>query len=159
MPDWLSHILLALIICEIFKIKKKSLVVLGALLPDFLLKLYILNIFTNMPNNLYWLLVPFHTPFSLIIMTFLIIPFFKYSWKKAYILIAIGWISHILLDLTIADFTKKYMLILFPFSWEGYEINLIWQQQYYFILIPLFLVYIILLLRNRKKHKIKPKTV
>ena len=49
MPDWLSHIIIGLIFAELFNINKKGLVVLGSLLPDFIVKI-------NLPPFLFFLM-------------------------------------------------------------------------------------------------------
>jgi len=55
MPDWISHILIALIIVELFNLKLKSLVLLGSILPDFFFKISTLGLFFNIPTtDIYW---------------------------------------------------------------------------------------------------------
>ena len=100
MPDWISHILLALIICEIFNIRKKSLVILGSLLPDVLFKIQLIGNIIDIPQyEIYWLLAPLHTPIGCLLATFLIIFLFKYPKKKTFLLVTFGWISHLLIDM------------------------------------------------------------
>ena len=76
----MSHILIALIISELFNIKKKSLVVLGALMPDFFVKIVVLVNFFKLPYDiLYWFFYPLHTPIGCILITLLVVPFFRYN--------------------------------------------------------------------------------
>lgn len=143
MPDWISHILIALIICEIFKIKKKSLVVLGSLLPDMLGKLSLLNLFTKVPEGFFfWITVPFHTPIGLLLMTLIICPIFKYNQKKVFSLITTGWVLHLLADLTNKHLVYSPMFLLFPFSWKTYELGILWPEEYLLVLVPLFIIYV-----------------
>lgn len=145
MPDWLTHILIALIICELFKIKRKSLVLLGALLPDIIFKGVILgNLFSIPLTNLYWFLMPFHLPTGAFLFTVFLTPFFRYNQKKVFILITIGWISHLLADLTakyLYLFTNEQALLLFPFSWKSFSFNLVWPEKYYLVLILSVIIY------------------
>ena len=48
MPDLMSHLLIGLIIAELFNVKKKSLVLLGTLVPDLLPKINMIYIKLNL---------------------------------------------------------------------------------------------------------------
>ena len=146
MPDWISHILLGLIIAEVFNIRKKSLVVLGSILPDIILKIYALSIIIPMKINfLFWFLYPLHTIAGITILSFLLTIAFKYDAKKTFGLIFIGAVFHILLD-----GTTKFMLyniqglFLFPFSWKYYGIGIFYPEQYWIVMVLLFGIYVIL---------------
>ena len=144
MPDWISHVLIGLIICEIFRIKPKSLVLLGALLPDIILKVELIHNFIPIGDNLFWLFMPLHTPIGNLLVTFLLLPVFNYNKKKTFFLITIGWISHLLSDMM----TKHFIIgqfLLFPLSWKTSGFGMVWPEEFYLILIPLLVVYLIFL--------------
>jgi len=154
MPDWISHILIALIISELCNIDKKSLVILGALLPDLLGKMVLfVNIFHLPRDILYWFFNPFHTPIGCVLVTFLIISFFKYNQRKAFWYITIGWVSHLLSDMLNKHILIGQNMFLFPLSWKNFEFGLIWAEQYYMALIPLSIIYLFILFIKHKKSK------
>lgn len=145
MPDWLSHILIALIIVELFNIKYKSLVVLGSLLPDLVTKFHLINIFRVFPQGLLDpFFVIFHTPIMVFLLALIIAPFFRLNQKLVIGLISLGWITHILSDLTNKHLLFGQSFLLFPFSWRQFEIGLFWPDQYYLVLIPLLIVYLVI---------------
>ena len=139
MPDWISHILFGLILCHLFSIKKKSLVILGALLPDLIGKLKMLNyLFPGAPDWLIPLSNLWHTPFPSILSAFLIALFFSYPYLETSILIILGDLSHFLSDGT----TKSFIF-------NGY-LPILWADQYYFAIIFFAVLYIILIIFNIK---------
>lgn len=154
MPDWISHILFAIILIEIFSIKRKSLVILGALLPDMIIKFELLSLI--LPIDKYFInsfLLPFHTPIGMFLFTILLVPFFNFDHYKTYLSLFIGWSSHLMLDTT-----NKHMIIgenqlFFPFSWKNFEFSLFWPNQYYYIILILIFVLIAILLIKVIKDK------
>ena len=86
MPDWLSHILIGLIIAELLNINKKGLIVLGSLLPDFFAKFYLLSFFFPVPDSLLFISKLYHSPIIGLVLPALIVPLFNYDWKKTYFL-------------------------------------------------------------------------
>jgi len=145
MPDWISHILLGLIIAEISNTNKKSLVVLGSILPDIVLKTYTISLLTPIPLNfLFWFFYPLHTVAGIILLSLLITQLFKYDPKKAFMLIFAGALSHILLDMTTKPMVYNIQgLLLFPFSWKAYSLGLFYSEQYWIVAIILLFAYII----------------
>ena len=153
MPDWIGHILIALILAEIFGIKRKSLAVVGAVLPDVLVKLELISIFLPVDKYaLTWIFNPLHTPLGMILFSVLLLPLFRAEQVRVYTLLFIGWGSHLLADFV---FNKHIFIgqnmLLFPFSWSNYEIGLVWPDQYYLILGPLVLIYGIILIHKYYK--------
>lgn len=151
MPDWISHILLGLIICEIFNVRKKSLVLVGAVLPDVILKLYTVSVI--LPINLesfYWILYPLHTIAGIFLFGILIAGLFRYDRKKTFLFILAGALSHIMLDLTTKPLEYNIQaLVLFPFSWKAHDLGLFYSEQYWIIALILFLAYAITLFIKR----------
>ena len=73
MPDLITHIIVGLILAKLLRVKKKSLVLLGAILPDMIYKLSLLGLFFDIPENVFIFgLLPLHSPIGLIITTILI---------------------------------------------------------------------------------------
>ena len=144
MPDLVSHAIIGLLLCELLNIKPKSLVVLGALLPDLLSKFELLHLFFPFGDRLYWILMPLHTPIGLILATFLVIHFFNYNKKRSYILITLGWVSHILADWMINRHLYIGSFLWFPFSWKTSEIGIAWPEEFYLVLIPLVAIYLLI---------------
>ena len=148
MPDWISHVLIGLILCEILDLRPKSLVLLGTLLPDLILKSELLQIFFPLGDRLYWVFMPLHTPIGLLLMSLLILPLFDYDRKKSFLLITLGWISHLLSDML----TKHFLIgefLLFPFSWKTFGFGMIWPEEFYMILLPLIIIYAAVLVVKR----------
>lgn len=153
MPDWITHILIGLIIAEIFNIKRKSLIVIGAILPDILVKLELLSVF--FPVDKYaitWLFNPLHTPLGMALFSLLLVPLFNFDKYKTYFLLFIGWCSHLLSDLLNKHILLGQNLLLFPFSWQNFELGLVWPDQYYLILVPVAAIYAIILIHKYYKN-------
>lgn len=133
MPDWISHILVALIIGQLFSIRKKSLLVLGAILPDILGKSKLLNLFfDDIPFIVTMISGYGHMVFPSLLVAMFIALFFIYPYFKTFLIIAIGDISHFL-----ADGTSK------SFTYNGY-LPVLWHDQYYIFLISALLIYALL---------------
>ena len=97
MPDLLAHVLFCLIACELVNFKKKSLILIGAILPDIITKIILFGYIIDLPN---WFnaLIIFHSLAPLFFLVILIALFFKNFFSAAY-LIGIGALSHVLLDI------------------------------------------------------------
>ncbi len=139
MPDWMSHLLIGLIVAELFNIRKKSLVVLGALMPDLIAKFFLLFFYFGFWSNVG--LDSFHTPVVCFLLAILIAPLFRHDKIKTVLLISVGLATHFLPDLTMRHFTAG-MRMFFPFSMRLYRIDLIWPEQSIYVLIVSFIVYV-----------------
>ena len=155
MPDWISHVMLALIITEVGKIKKKGLVVLGALLPDFLVKINVFSTFTNFSfTEIDWFLAPLHLPIGTFLSIFIIAPLFKEEYNRVVSLIGLGALSHYIADATIKTLlTHNQSMLLFPFSWEIFQLNLLWANQWYIFMFTSVLIYILLKVKKQLSFK------
>ena len=143
MPDWIVHVLIGLILIEIFNLKPKSLVLIGVLLPDALIKLELFHVMFPFPKYLFmWLFQPLHAPIGMALFTVLMLPFFKYNKAKTYGLLAVGWISHLVFDLTGRHLMQGQNLLLFPFSWVNIEVGWVWADEFY----KLDVIFLIMLL-------------
>ena len=151
MQDWISHILIALIIVELFNLKLKSLVLLGSILPDFFFKISTLGLFFNIPTiDIYWILLPIHQPLGALFLTFIVMILFRFDYISTILLITIGWVTHFASDILFKTFLiNTQAMLLFPFSWRSFNLNLLWGEKYYIILIITLIVYILVrLLKN-----------
>ena len=148
MPDWLSHILIGLIFAELFNIDKKGLVLLGSLLPDFLVKINLLPLFFHVNENLIFVTRLYHSPVMGLIIPAVIAPLFRYHWKKTYLFVMLGFMLHLFAD----SFTKHYSdgILLYPFSHGFFSFNVFWPEQYWIIMVGSLVAYIaIKIVKNR----------
>lgn len=148
MPDWMSHLLIGLIVAELFNIEKKSLVLLGTLMPDLISKIFLLFFLFRIWDHISF--TAFHTPIVCFLLIILIAPLFKYDKVKTIFLINLGLITHFLSDLTIRHFTSG-MDLFFPFSMKYYKLDLIWPEQSIYVLISSLIIYFIIKVIKRTK--------
>lgn len=139
MPDLLSHLIIGLILAEVFNIKKKSLVVLGALLPDLFAKFDLIFFYTGIEKI--FTFASFHTPIMFFLLSILIAVLFRYSRLKTILFLNIGSMSHFLSDLTIKHFSGAGIRIFFPFSMKNYSLSLIWPEQSIYVLVISLFIY------------------
>ena len=149
MPDWFTHVLIGLIIAEVFSVRKKSLVLIGTIIPDILPKLVLLRLFIPIPSINYTVLKAFHTPFVIFIAILLIAPLFKYSYKKVVALMGAGALSHLLADAALRHFAGGVRL-LYPISMRKYAFNFFWPNESFIIMVPLLIIYITIVAMHRK---------
>lgn len=138
----MTHLLIALILAELFNMKKKSLVVLGALIPDILGKFQLILFYLGIPQFLFF--GSFHTPLMSILVGILVAPLFFYDNFKTIVFINIGVISHFVADVALRHFNDTGMMLLFPFSMKNYSLNLIWPEQSLYVLFVTFGIYAII---------------
>jgi len=151
MPDWLSHLLIGLILADLFNIKKKSLVVLGALAPDFLSKIFLIYLHLGMQNPISFGI--FHTPFMMFLVSVLIAPLFRYDKLKIIVYFNLGSVSHFLSDLTMKHFTTQGTRLFYPISGNNYTLGWIWPEQSIYILIASLAVYLSIRIVRKNKGK------
>lgn len=145
MPDWLAHIAFAFVLCVVLGMKFNTfrnnryvaLVMVGSLVPD-LFKVTIL--FDWMGYEVGEFLAPLHTPAGSLLSASIISLLF-YRMVTVFSLLVVGVASHFVLDLLLGHVSGG-MLMLFPFSWEGYQLGLIQSDNYWItaILVTLALV-------------------
>ncbi|MBI2101496.1 hypothetical protein HYT53_02695 [Candidatus Woesearchaeota archaeon] len=149
MPDLMSHLIIGLILAELFNIKKKSIVILGALTPDLLSKMNLFYLYFKAPALVSF--VSFHTPFMSLLLSMLTIPLFNYDKTKIVLYFNLGSVSHYLSDLSIRHFTEVGTRLFFPFTNKNYTLNLIWPNHSIYILIGSAIVYLAVILAKHKK--------
>jgi|SRR3989338_1225568 len=150
MPDLMSHLLIGLILAELLNTKKKSLVVLGALMPDLISKIHLVYFYFGFPHSISF--YNFHTPLMAFLLSVLIAPLFEYSSLRTVFYFNIGSISHFLSDLTMKHFTLTGTPLFFPFLRHGYTLNLVWPEQSIYILAATLAVYAVIKF-TRKRGK------
>ncbi len=156
MPDWLTHAVLGLLAAEIFSVRRKSLVVLGALLPDILPKLVLLRLLIPIPPLNYVWLGAFHTPFVFFLATIIIYPLFRSNYWKIILWLNLGAITHFLSDALLRHFAAGVHL-LYPLSLDYFTLNWVWPNESYWVLIPALLLYGAVLW-YKKTYKLAGKT-
>ena len=151
MPDLLSHLIIGLILAEIFNIRKKSLVALGAILPDVLAKFDLLIFYLGVPKIITF--DSFHTPFMFFLLSVLIAGLFRYDKVKAIASLNIGSMSEFLSDLMVRHFNKTGVRLFFPFSLKNYSLAWVWPEQSLYVILPASLFVYLLVIVYKKKRK------
>lgn len=136
MADWLTHILIGLIVIGVLGLRyalvkeQRVLVLVGSILPD-------LGNFTMLMGELGAKLSPFfeavHTPLGFLFLAGVLSYGFKREWAKTgFLLILLGGLLHIAADLLIVSLDGKVML-LFPFSLEKFSLNVFRQGEFVYL--------------------------
>src|SRR3989338_7857295 len=133
MPDLLSFLIIGLILAELFNVKKKSLVVLGTLMPDLLSKAHLASFYLGLPFDISF--TSFHTHFMAFLISMLIAPLFRYDNLKTMIFFNIGSMSHFISDLTIRHFSSVGVRLHLPITLEHnhYSLDWGWPEQSIYI--------------------------
>jgi hypothetical protein len=129
MPDWFTHTLIGWITGKTTR-QDVALVVIGALIPD-LTKVSL--VFTWLGINDYQFFEPLHTPIGAFLVAGIIAVFFP-NIRKAVLPLSIGIITHFILDFFLVH-AHGGMKLLFPFSWEEWQIYLIRSDDYWVTII------------------------
>jgi len=150
MPDWLTHSLIGWITGKTTQ-QEISLVVLGSLLPD-INKLYLLfNWVFDMHTDAFFL--PLHTPVGALLVACVVALFFRDSIKAVFPL-GVGIGTHFLIDVIFVEVGGGEPL-LFPFSWGGWQLNLIPATDYDYLItiyavVASILVYLLYTMYGKK---------
>jgi hypothetical protein len=125
MPSLLAHIFLGMILAYLFRVKRKSVLLFGAILPDIKIFLYLLStplLGLSAANSL---IIPVHSPFGSLLLALFFASFLpKEEYKRNLFLLCLGAISHFALDAGIYPFYGiEHYLLLYPFSWSTYGIT------------------------------------
>ena len=153
MPDWLTHSLLGWIIGKTTK-QDVALLVIGSLIPD-LTKISMLLTWLGFHN--YHLFEPIHTPIVAFLIASIIALFFT-DIKKAFLPLGIGVLTHFILDFFLVH-VHGGMKLLFPFSWDGWQIYLYRSDDYLITVIAVLaavLVYAVSWYYEKRKNSHRP---
>ncbi len=132
MPDWLAHVLFAYVLCKVLGFKFKTfrrgeyvaIVMLGSLVPDVVKIGMLFDLF----NIWIWdCIEPLHTPAGSLLVSALISLLFRDS--IVFPLLVLGFATHYFLDFLMGHVSGG-MLLLFPFSWNEYQLGLIHCDEY-----------------------------
>jgi cell division protein FtsW (lipid II flippase) len=148
MPDLVTHVAAAYLLRKPLRISKYAAILFtGTILPDVLTRPFYILI-----PNLYWFVFPFHTPFLLTFVCWLISYLFEERVRRRiFMTLMAGVCLHLLLDL----FQKNLIdanYWLFPFSDMKLSVGLFWQEHSVYA-IP-FLLAIIIVIEIFSSHKI-----
>ena len=157
MADWVGHSLFAATIAMFLKTDKKSIVYLGALLPDFFVKTALLGIFFAVPKDfLDAFFYPTHTILGALILSSLFgiicSRLFNEEVRGTVLLVLIGYCSHLLLDLFNYHFLHIRGAVLFPLL-VNFEIPGLLPGEYlwfWIVLVPLYVLCRIIFLWTRR---------
>ena len=150
MADWLTHALIGWITGKTTK-QDIALIVVGTLIPD-LTKINLGVVWLGMQN--YHLFEPLHTPVGACLIAGVIALFFVEP-KKAIIPLGIGVLTHFILDFFLIH-VHVGIPLLFPFSWEGWQIYLYRSDDYLVTVIAILvalIVYGIYWVTSRRKKQ------
>ncbi|MCJ7570280.1 MAG: metal-dependent hydrolase [Candidatus Thermoplasmatota archaeon] len=124
MADWLTHSLVGWITGKTTK-RDIALIVIGSLIPD-LVKINLAFIWLNLNDHQFF--EPLHTPIGAVLIAGIIAISFN-DIRKAFIPLIIGISTHFILDFFLVH-VHGGIKLLFPFSWEGWQYNLIRSDDY-----------------------------
>ncbi len=143
MPDWITHICAGYLVAVLLNIRVRP-VILGSVLPD-LSKLFM---FAHSYNNsaVINFFLPFHTIIGVLLSGALLSSFFK-DWKDTYLLISVGFLSHLVLDSFLYPFgnINVYFYPFFTFETHGF----IWSDSYFPALVTVPIAGLVWLKRRR----------
>ncbi len=146
MPDLITHTLFVYPLKYRYQ-KAVIFILLGSILPDLVGR--IPGIIFPDSNPVGWYQTAVHTPFVLLLLTYIISLLFPETQrKKVFMFILAGVASHLFLDLFQKNLNFGYLWF-FPFSFSSFQIPLIWPDETIF-LIPVFIVFnlIIFVVKN-----------
>lgn len=159
MPDWLTHILFAYILCVVLSFKFSSfkdnrnvaVVMVGSLVPD-LVKVELL--FNWIGVEVGDFVAPLHTPVGSVLSAGLVSLLF-YGTITVFSLLVLGLTTHFMLDLLLGHVSGG-MLMLFPFSWNEYQLGVINSGDYNITVVVLAVAVVLLAFDLRRKSLRKP---
>ncbi len=158
MPEWLTHVIIGLLLAEVFSVRKKSIVLLGAILPDILVKLTLIKLFIPIPNIDYSVLGALHVPFVFFLFTLLIAPLFRYNYVQTVLWLNLGAVSHFLSDALLRHVTGGGVRLLYPLSLDYYTLSLFWPEQSYLLGILALVLYGMIIILKKYKYQSKAFT-
>lgn len=148
MPDWIVHVVVAWTLCRVLRFKYPQfdtqntiLVMVGALLPD-VVKVGILFDLLGLDwwNYVYAL----HQPFTSFLVAGLASLFFLKR-KEAFLFFSLGVLTHYALDLLLIQ-VGDGLYLLFPFSWLGFHLDLLPNDDYVITLVALGVALVVYLM-------------
>lgn len=160
MPDWITHLLAAWMICTILSFKYKQInpaytvvCMVGALIPDTFKIVIPLGIMGIHAENFF---MPFHLPMGSFIIALIFTLFFKERKKLVLSLLLLGVATHYALDLLLINLNGG-MALLFPFSWDTWALNVIPDDDYHITILAMGLAVVVYFVSSwfKRKNKIE----
>ena len=155
MPSLLVHIFAGVLIAYLLKVRRKSILLFGAILPDIKIFLYLVAtplLGISAANSM---IIPIHSPFgSLLLCVFFAVLLPKKEFRKNLSLLCLGIAAHYALDASIFPFYGiEHYLLLYPFSWQTFGIETK-DMAYLYVLNVLGLLFLSALAYNKviKRH-------
>lgn len=125
MPDLISHIASGYLLKPKYKSPQwMGVFLVGICLPDLMTRpFYIIW------PQLYWFVMPNHTPIGILLGCLLLSGFFiKEQRNRVFMTLLLGSMAHLALDLIQKHAHGGYAL-LFPISWQTFELGIFWPEQ------------------------------
>lgn len=148
MPDWITHITVAWILCTVLGFRYKQfdtnntvLVMVGAVIPD-AVKIGMISDFLG--YGAWDFILPLHMPAGALITTTMISLLFHEK-KSAFLFLTLGLVTHFGLDLLLTSVSGG-ITIFYPFHWGQWQLNLISNVDYNINIIALSLALVVYLI-------------
>lgn len=149
MPDLLSHLAAGYVFLP--KIKSRGWFVIfltGICLPDLATRPFYI-IFPE----LFWYVMPAHTPVGLLVLSFGLSGLFIAAQRqRVFFMLTFGWALHLLLDL-LQKHTHGGYVLLFPISWNIFEFGFFPPESSLFFLPLWLLIGSLILWRIKRNYK------
>ena len=149
MPDWLTHTIAGWMTGKTTKMDI-SLVIIGSLLPD-LIKINL--IFDVLKINTHGFFDPLHTPIGSLLVAGSISFLFP-KVKEAFLFLSVGIVTHFILDFFL-EHTSGGMKILFPFSWEEWQIHVIRPDNYWITIFAVIIAFLFYFITKKQQFSLK----
>ena len=162
MPDWITHILAAWMICTILSFKYKQInpaytvvCMVGALIPDTFKIVIPLGLMGIKAENF---LMPMHLPIGSLLIAAIFTLFFKEKKKIVLSLLVLGVATHYALDLLLTNLSGG-MALLFPFSWDTWALNIIPDDDWHITLLAMGLAVVVYVVSSWFKRRELNQTI
>ena len=152
MPDWLTHTLVGWITGKTSK-QDIALVVIGSLIPD-LVKISLAFAWLGINDHQFF--DPLHLPIGAFLVASIIALLFQ-DVRKAFLSLSIGVATHFILDFFLVH-TYGGIKLLFPFSWDGWQIYLIRSDDYRMTIVAVLAVLLVYLIYWVAAQRMKQRT-
>src|SRR3989338_10934392 len=155
MPDWIAHLGFAFLLAYALKIRRKELVVIGALIPD------IVRIFDFIGQLLgtssFFAALPFHGLLLPLFISGIICAFFieGISYKKGLALVYLGVLTHLLLDgLMLYTIAGVRPFIPFSFLRVGF-LNIVPSEDFSLAILAVVIIAVVVIYEFLKRKQSK----
>jgi hypothetical protein len=153
MPDWITHLGSSYLLYRPVSRRDMRLLLLGAILPDVCSRTSsVLEDVFHLEWPKFYQLEALHTPFILLLMAVLV-SLFNINFFRCFGLVFGGSLLHLILDMSQTKLPGFGQLLLYPFSYRTYQLNLVnYQGKGYYLAVIFFLVLLIFHLREPRSN-------